>query len=190
MAETIIPAFRHAPEEGKIVGHLLAGYSDLEVEMLNCADLVIGNIDAAIRTLYGTRGEKRRIDAAQNATEAAYIGVGLGSEHAQTMTDMDWCRQIRNQYAHCQWYHTTHEGLCFIDLEDLAKQPGQIIRVTDVRFSVNVDLLSRQEAFFKYVQKCFWYLQEQYRILMAPADRRPTPLWSKPSAMARPPAHN
>jgi hypothetical protein len=39
----------------------------------------------------------------------------------------------------------------------------RIVRVTDVRFPVNVDLLSRQEAFFKPAQKWFWYLQEQYR---------------------------
>jgi hypothetical protein len=146
MTETIIPAFRDAPQEGQIVGRLLAGYSELEVEMLNCTDLISGDIDAAVRQLYRTRGEKRRIEATQTATGAAYNKVGLGSEYAQTMADMNWCRQIRNQYAHCQWYFTTQEGLCFTDLEDLAKQPARIARVTDVRFPVNVDLLSRQPA--------------------------------------------
>jgi hypothetical protein len=190
MTETIIPAFRDAPQEGQIVGRLLAGYSELEVEMLNCTDLVSGgDIDAAVRRLYGTRGEKRRIDETQAATEAAYTNVGLGSEHAQTMADMDWCREIRNQYAHCQWYFTTQEGLCFIDLEDLAKQSARIARVTDVRFPVNVDLLSRQEAFFKHVQKWLWYLQEQYRArtgTLRPSSR----VHQLPPAMARPSKHN
>jgi hypothetical protein len=189
MTETIIPAFRNAPQEGQIVGRLLAGYSELEVEMLNCTDLVSGNIDAAVRQLYEMRGEKPRIDATQTATGAAYNGVELGSEHAQTMADMDWCRKIRNQYAHCQWYFTTQEGLCFIDLEGLAKQLARIARVTDVRFPVNVDLLSRQEAFFKHVQKWFWYLQEQYRARTG-ALRPSSLVHQLPPAMARPPLHN
>jgi hypothetical protein len=189
MTEIIIPAFSYAPQEGQIVGRLLAGYSELEVEMLNCTNLVSGNIDAAVRQLYGRRGEKQRIDATQTATRAAYNGVGLGSEHAQTMADMDWCRKIRNQYAHCQWYFTTREGLCFIDLEDLAKQPVGIASVTDVRVPVDVDLLSRQENFFKHVQKWFWYLQEQYRARTG--KLRPSSLvYQLPSAMARPPLHN
>jgi len=189
MVETIIPAFEHAPEEGKIIGRLLAGYSDLEVEMLMCTDFVIGDIDMAVRELYGTRGEFRRIQTMRQLTEAAYVGIELGPIYATTMADMDWCRQIRNQYAHCQWYYTAHEGLCFIDLEELAKQPAKIVYVTNTPLPVNVSLLSLQEAFFKHVQKCFWYLQEQYRMRTG-AIRPATPLWSMPSAMAQPPAHN
>jgi len=59
-------------------------------------------------------------------TEAAYVGIELGPIYATTMADMDWCRQIRNQYAHCQWYYTAHEGLCFIDLEELASSPRKL----------------------------------------------------------------
>jgi hypothetical protein len=170
-----------------LVAFLLA-IAELEVEMLNCTDLVSGDIDAAVRQLYGTRGEKQRIDATQAATGAAYNNVGLSSEHAQTMADMDWCRQIRNQYAHCQWYFTTQERLCFIDLENLAKQPARVACVTNVRFPVDVDLLSRQEAFFKHVQKWFWYLQEQYRARTGRL-RHSSLVHQLPPAMARPPLH-
>jgi hypothetical protein len=45
---------------------------------------------------------------------------------------MDWCRQIRNQYAHCQWYWTAHEGLCFVDLEAVAKQVTPITELTKI----------------------------------------------------------
>ena len=106
MTEVIIPAFRDAPEEGKIVGHLLAGYSELEVEMLQCAFLVSNDIDAAVRTLYKDRGESRRIEAARKITEQAYINAGLESKYALTMDNMDWCRLLRNRYAHCLVLHS------------------------------------------------------------------------------------
>jgi hypothetical protein len=187
MTETIIPAFRDAPEEGKTVGRLLAGYSELEVEMLGCVLEVSGGVDAAVRALYGTRGEQKRIEAMRSLTEVAFQKAGLGPTFAATMSDMHWCRRIRNQYAHCQWYYTTSEGLCFIDLEELAKRTAKIDVLTRDRVPVDIGILSRQEAFFKYVQKCFWFLAEQYKIN---PDQRSTPLFQLPAKMDQPPLHN
>ena len=93
--DVIIPAFRDAPEEGKIVGRLLAGYSELEVEMLQCAHGVCGNIDVAVRALYAQRGEAIRIKATRQIIEQPYIAAGLQPKYTATMDDMDWCRQIQ-----------------------------------------------------------------------------------------------
>ena len=166
MTETIIPAFRDAPNEAIIIGHILAGYSELEVELLGC---VMGvnknNVDQAVRALYKDRGEWRRIENAKTIIGPLYIKAGLQREYAQCISDLDHCRLIRNQYAHCQWYYTASEGLCFIDLEGLAKQPTNIAALTPGRLPVDIVLLSNQEQFFKYVQKCLGILPNNIHFL-------------------------
>jgi hypothetical protein len=187
--ETIIPAFRDATEEGNLVGRLLAGYSELEVEMLGCAIEVTHDTDASVRALYGTRGEFNRIKTMRKLTEAAFVKAGFGRTYAATMDDMDWCRTIRNEYAHCQWYYTPQEGLCFVHLEDLARGSAKIDSLMNAKLPVDAKLLSQQEAFFKYVQKCFWYLGEQYRRRTTTTVLRNAPLFQLPSTMARPRPH-
>jgi hypothetical protein len=190
MTETIIPAFRDAPNEAIIIGHILAGYSELEVELLGCVMGVNNNnVDQAVRALYKDRGEWRRIENAKTIIGPPYIKAGLQREYVQCISDLDHCRLIRNQYAHCQWYYTASEGLCFIDLEGLAKQSTNIAALTPGRLPVDIVLLSNQEQFFKYVQKCLWYLAEQHS-LSQQMPPKPNPLWSWPGSMTRPPLHN
>lgn len=190
LKETIIPAFKYAQAEAEIVGRLLAGYSELELEMMQCVHLVSGDLDRAVRALYGERGEKKRIIQARQYSEAAFSSIGLAAQYAATFDDIDWCRAIRNQYAHCAWYYTSQEGLCFTDLEQLANGATLIAALTNVKHPVHQALLSEQEAFFKYVQKRLWWLHQEYPILTGKAGQRPTRLWSWPPAMARPRAHN
>lgn len=189
MEETIIPAFRSAHREGMIVGRILAGYSELEIELLACVMGVNGNnVDAAVRMLFSSRGEKLRIENARRAIETHYIGAGLQQKFERCIDDLDYCRIIRNQYAHCQWYHTPAEGLCFIDLENLAEQPDDIVALTPKRLPLDVTLLTEQEQFFKYVQKCLWHFAEQYALHTQPSKH--APLWSWPGATKRPALHN
>ena len=70
MTETIIPAFRSAPDEAILVGRLLSGYSELELEMWNTVHIVTGDLDQAVRELYGERGEKKRISNARRLAES------------------------------------------------------------------------------------------------------------------------
>jgi hypothetical protein len=51
MPETIMPAFDRFVEEGNIIGRLLAGYGELELEMCACVAAVTNDLDAAIRKL-------------------------------------------------------------------------------------------------------------------------------------------
>jgi hypothetical protein len=190
MTETIIPAFRDAPAEATVVGRLLSGYSELELEMMQCVHLVSGDLDGAVRALYGKRGERKRVLNARKQSAPVFGSIGLAPQHRETFGDMDWCRAIRNQYAHCAWYYTSREGLCFTDLEKLARDPAPIAALTRLKYPVNEILLSEQERFFKHVQKRLWWLQQEYQILTGKAGRRPTRLWSWPLAMARPREHN
>ena len=114
--EVIIPAFGRYQKEGMIIGRLLAGYGELEIEMCNCVASVGHNSDDAVKELFGVRGEKRRIEKADSMMRASYLSAGLEPKYVCAIEGIDWCRQVRNQYGHCQWYDTKDEGLCFYKL--------------------------------------------------------------------------
>src|ERR1700722_17266006 len=96
--------------------------------------------------------------------KASCEAKGFGARYRRAMASMNCCRALRNQYAHCNWCDTPAEGLCFIDLEHTATLYGKITPVTKHRYTIDVPLLSSQEVYFKYVQRCFWFFAEAYRI--------------------------
>jgi hypothetical protein len=188
MAEFILPSFAPGrfPEEGSIIGRLVVGYGELELEMTVCLQSVLGDFDAALRAIFGATGGERRIKEFKKLARGAYAIAQLGPEFSTATAAMNWCRIIRNQYAHGHWYDSTAEGVCFYALETLVKSPSKIELVTTNRHPVDIPLLGRQEEFFKYTQKCFWHLQEKY----PRAAKRPSIQPVMPPAVARPPLHN
>ncbi len=149
MTETVLPSFLRFREEGLIIGRILAGYGELEFEMCDCVFAINNDLDSSIRQLFGRRGELRRIKIAEELMKAQYEAAGLAAPHRAIMEDMDWCRQVRNQYAHCNWYDRENEGLCFIDLEATAKRTiTNATSLIERRHRIDVPLLTEQEAFF------------------------------------------
>ena len=192
---SLMPCFdaNQAKAEGIIVGRLLAGYGELELQLCDCRIAVENIFDLPVRELFSERGEKKRLKIAKAKLQHDYAKAGLINELLQALDDPDWCRQIRNQYSHCHWYLTSNEGLCFVNLEELATQPYTILKVTAGRHPITLPLLEAQESFFWYVKQCFVYLGDAYRDW----DRQqglgvgqaivPHP---KPQIVARPAAHN
>jgi hypothetical protein len=162
---SLMPCFdpRQAHAEGIVVGRLLAGYGELELEMCACLIAVERIFDVPIREIFGKRGAEKRIEIAEEALQAAFGDAGLLADLTQAIDDLDWCRQIRNQYSHCHWYWTAQEGLCFVNLEELAKQPTAITSVTAAKHPVDLPLLNAQESYFFYVKQCFMHLESAYR---------------------------
>jgi hypothetical protein len=192
---SLMPCFdaNQAQAEGIIVGRLLAGYGELEVQLCACRIAVEGIYDIPVRELFSVRGESRRLRTAKAALRSDYTRAGLITDLDQALDDLDWCREIRNQYSHCQWYWTSKEGLCFVNLEELAKQPTAILALTAVRHPISLALLNDQEAFFWYVKECLMYLETAYRDWDRLQGLTPGPaifLYPKPTVVARPPAHN
>jgi hypothetical protein len=103
MAELIIPCFTEfqAEAEGKIIGRLLAGYGELELEMCACLAATTNDLDGAIKSLFRERGGESRIRAADTRMKQQFIAAGLAAPYQVALCDMDWCRQIRNQMTHC-----------------------------------------------------------------------------------------
>jgi hypothetical protein len=157
--DLIMPGFTRFPTEGAVLGRLLAGYGELEFEMGRCLGVAKHcDNEAGVRELFAKRGELDRIRRARAAMQPVFEAEGLGRECKAALDDMDWCRCLRNQYAHCTWYDTPHEGLGFVDLEKIVGVPGPLMTH---RKMLDLALLQEQETFFRYVQRCFWFLEEE-----------------------------
>jgi hypothetical protein len=172
------------------LGQILAGYGELELSMCQCLVVTKGyTFDGPIREVFGKRGAEARIREIKKLLLADYTNAGLDADLVEVLDDMDWCREIRNQYAHCHWYWTQSEGLCFVNLEELAKQPTSIENLTGTRHPIKLPLLKEQEAFFDYVKETLWYLADAYLGWIAHplAPKRPR---VKPPKVVRPPLHN
>jgi hypothetical protein len=194
---TLMPCFVHEGEaykEGIIVGRLLAGYG--EIEMAICACIIEQtpsyDFDTPVRRLFSERGELKRIGNARAELVIPFQSVNLHAEITEALDDMDWCRRIRNQYAHCQWYWTSHEGLCFVDLEALAKQATPITELTKNKLPVTLNLLQEQWEFFEYVFNTFDYLRWEYRTRRNKqlGSTRSDPVFVKPVKRSRARLHD
>ena len=86
--------------EGAIIGRLLTGYTGLELDMFHCVQMVTGDFDGAMRAMYGTRGETRRINEGVRPGRAPYQAVGLAPDFDEAVTAIRHCLRVRNQYAH------------------------------------------------------------------------------------------
>lgn len=181
--------------EGVIIGRLLAGYGEIELQMCACLIAVEGILDIPIRKIFGKRGAEERIKIGQAALEPNFTNANLLSDLTEALADLDWCRQIRNQYSHCQWYWTTQERLCFVNLEDLAKQQNAISSAMTNKHSIDVSLLESQENYFWYVKQYLMHLETAYRTWDEVRARggRTGPIsfvYPKPPKIPRPPKHN
>jgi hypothetical protein len=60
-----MPSFLTYSDEAKIIGNLLAGYTDLEVGLLNCIQVVRAfEFDTVLKAMFRVRGETNRIKIA------------------------------------------------------------------------------------------------------------------------------
>jgi hypothetical protein len=180
-----MPAFGQFQQEAAVIGRLLAGYGELEYELMVCLSCAIGDIDTAVRVVFRARGEEQRIIAADTIMRPWYDAVGLINPYSEAVADMGWCRQIRNQYAHCHWI-TIDNGLNlgFYDLEAAAKSNTKI-RLK--RHEVDLALLQEQESYFCYVNECFWYLDHEFQSLSGQLKGQPFRL---PPKVPRPLKYN
>jgi hypothetical protein len=64
MSRSILAPFLTFHEEAAIIGRLLAGYTALEVGLMNCVQVVRDDFDAVFKAMFRARGETFRIEIA------------------------------------------------------------------------------------------------------------------------------
>lgn len=188
MASRINPAFHRHPQQGRIVGRILAAFGELEFTFCRNAGTALDNLYPVLKALYRIKTTSARIASADALTRPLYRKHGLGDEYVSVHAMMGYCLRIRNQYAHCNWADGTkafqRQGLFFADVEDSAR--GE----EDLEFfflHVSVSLLRKQEDYFAATLEWLEYLNHE---LGFRAGRIRSHNWPKPSAVAPPPQHN
>lgn len=148
---TILHAFQDFPDEAALVGRMLAGYADLEIDLMNCAKAVHGELDLALKTMFRGRGNTQRINIADALARQPYTDLDLGGEFERAIGAVRFCLRVRNQYAHCTWWDDNTGQLAFANLEELAKQDTVVQSLHGLTVHhVTVPHLQAQFAYFEY----------------------------------------
>ena len=181
----ILRAFQDFPPEAALIGRMLAGYADLEIDLMNCAKAVRGDLDLTLKTMFRGRGNAQRIDIADALARQPYCELGIGEEFKTAIGAVRYCLRIRNLYAHCTWWNDNSGQLAFANLEELAKEDIEVVDLHGLTVHhVTVPHLQAQFEYFEYTDNVLiGVIQEGNRR----AGRPVFPGVVVPSEMARPP---
>jgi hypothetical protein len=115
-----------------------------------------------------------------------YSALKLDAEFATLIDAFDYCRRIRNKYAHAYWHDPDNgKALCYVSLEELADEDDPVHDLTNLVFYyLDETLLLRQEAYYQYVRDLLRYInyEGQFR-----AKRMRENIFPLPSALEKPP---
>jgi hypothetical protein len=182
-----MPAFNKFPGEAEIIGRLLAGYTNLEVGLMNCVQVVRVDFDTVLKAMFRARGETARIDIADAFGRHYYEDLQLGTQFAMAISVVRYCLRIRNQYAHCVWWDDNSGKLAFANLEDVAKGNAFLTDLASLpTYHVDVPLLSEQEAYFVYADRLLSWVNYEGRVRAGTLRSNAIP---KPRQLAQPRLH-
>jgi hypothetical protein len=181
----LMPAFVRYPNEAAIIGRMLAGYGELEFLLCMCMRVPLGNLSKAARLLFRNRGEEQRISTADAILRPFYEEHKLDEVWITARRAIGFCKEFRNQYSHCHWRDEDDLGLFFTNLEKGAKTPTGDIALEF--FHIDVSLLERQEAYFRYAGNHLIYLEAEQKRLAGKLRRH---AFAIPPETQKPPKHN
>ena len=148
---TILSAFHKFSDEAAIIGRLLGGYTELELSMMNCVQVVRDDFDTSLKVLFRTRGETQRIDITDALGRHYYKIQKLETEFSMAVGAVRHCLKIRNQFSHCIWWDSNTGKLAFANMEEIAERNDYVIDLKHLTtMYVDVALLELQETYFVY----------------------------------------
>jgi hypothetical protein len=184
MSRSILGPFVKFRDEAAVIGRLSAGYTSLEVGLMNCVQVVRDDFDAVLKAMFRPRGETNRIDIADALGRHFYHDRGIGTEFEMGVAAVRHCLRIRNQYAHCVWYDDHSGKLAFVNLEEIARENTRLKDLASLTvLHVDMQLLTAQEQYFVYADDIVGWTNYEGR----PRDGKisPNPL-KKPQSLQAP----
>src|ERR1035437_6990718 len=151
---SVSKAFADFPTEAALIGRILAGYTDVEIDLMHCVKSARDDLDTVLKAMYRGRGETRRIDIADAFGRQTYRNLELGTQFEMAIGAVRHCTKIRNQYAHCIWWNDNSGAIAFANIEEIARlnEPVVDLRGMNVHH-VTVAHLESQFAYFEYASK-------------------------------------
>jgi hypothetical protein len=185
----MFPIHSRFPREMAVIGRLLVDYGDLELDLMNCVQVMRGyDLNSTLKAMFRVRGETNRIDIADGLGRAPYTAVNMEAEFDAAIAAMRQCLKIRNRFAHAFW-HDPDQGraLCYVSLEELAKETDEVRDLTALTFFyLDEALLLKQEQFFEYNRALINYVNHEGQFRKGRFKQQVFPL---PKAVAVPPAY-
>jgi hypothetical protein len=180
----LLPAFGRYPEEGRLIGELIAGYGELEFSLAHLVGHISGNSDVTFKVMFRARGEEQRINVGDAMARPLLSPGNFRDHYERTISGLRHCLKIRNQYAHCQFGDDSARGLWFVALEEIAKEnkPYDLAELTQT--VIPVDLLNEQANYFVFVERSLGYLNHEWRFRAGKLSNQPVP---RPPAIPKPP---
>lgn len=184
----VVAAFKRFPTEAAIIGRLLAGYADLEIALMHCAQVVRDDLDTVLKTMFRTRGESARIKVADAFGRHAYAEFNLETDFSMAIGATRYCLKIRNQYAHCIWYDDNSGSLAFTNLEEIANKNVYLADMAALTIQhVDVALLKSQAAYYQYAESLLSWVNYEGRTR---AGKLKLQLVDRPKQLTPPPLYN
>jgi hypothetical protein len=181
----LMPAFHRHPEEAARIGRIIAAFGEIEFMLGLCLGEALSDRDAGLRGMFRLLSDRGRIDMADALARPAYERIGEAPHFDETITNIKYCRQIRNQYAHCHYGDEWNGvGLYLTNLTDAADGHHSFDYLWR---HVDVPLLDLQEAYFLNTIQRLLYLEWEYQFKIGKLSGHGLP-W--PTALAPPPKHN
>ncbi|KSV79559.1 hypothetical protein N185_00070 [Sinorhizobium sp. GW3] len=151
--------------EAELIGRIVVGYTQIEITMMNCALLPNNdNFDHVFKSVYGERFSKNRINTVSNMAKDTYDKFGILDVFLEALSRVDECREIRNSYAHANWWNDGSGRLAFLSLDPLAKRKDHLPGLgSEERRYVDLDLLTRQMEFFQDTESLLNWLNVEAR---------------------------
>ena len=181
---SLMPVFDRFPKEGEIIGKLVVGYGELEIDLVECLTPIFGSFTIASRVMYRLRSEGNRFDVGDAVLRPYYEGVGLGAAYANTYSVFARCKKIRNNHAHCLWADKG-QNLFFATLEEIAKTDTGEGNLTF--YHVDIKLLTQQLELFEHCQYQLWHLRHE---AAAKKENKTQTQFLMPKELQLPPLHN
>lgn len=182
-----MPVFQKFGAEARIVCNLLTGYTDLEVSLLNCVQVVRADFDTVLKAMFRVRGETNRVRIADGLGLNGYRALGLEVEFADAILAMRYCVSIRNQFAHSVLWDDNSGRLAIAALEDAAELDQAVNDFSALPvYHVDLLLLTAQEAYFCYTSDLLTWVNYQGRYF---AGKLMQPYGSQPIKMQKPPKY-
>lgn len=109
-------------EEQRLIGQMLMAYGGFEFIMGGILGYAIGDEHAGARIFFRVHGEAPRIDVLDAILRPNFSRLNVVGQWTNALGAIRYCKDIRNQYAHCQW-HSTDGHLTFSNMDKDVASP-------------------------------------------------------------------
>jgi hypothetical protein len=135
-------------KEQQTVGRLLMAYGEFEVEVARLMGYAFGgDEDTAARVFFRVNGEAARLDVADAILRPFFNKLNLAGQWSNALGAMRYCKNVRNQYAHCSWFANEGGPLSFTNMDKDADSPDGILK--SHLYPTDLGLLRKQEEYFE-----------------------------------------